>query len=365
MPAATVALVIDIAVLSERFKRFGATSASRAPLYQRLSERIAADPSVLAILQSASAEQAVPVLLFAAVHHLLLSPEGSGDELADWYPTLAHQAREDDGYPAFQAFVYAHTDQLRRLVATRHTQTNEVGRSALMLPALGLIEHETGAPLSLIEVGASAGLNLLIDRYSYHYAPGGNVAGPSAVRLECALRGPVPIPIDVPHIAGAVGLDAQPVDVTDPDGIRWLKACVWPDQPDRFRRLDQALSVARATPPVVHLGDAVNDLAPLLHAANGHGHPVIVTSWVLSYLTEERQRAFVATLDLLSTEMDLSWVSLESPAQTPGLPIPARHPDEDLTVLALTRWRGGRRSVHRLATCHPHGYWMHWETGIL
>ena len=354
--------MIELDVLAARFRSFASTSTSRAPLYRQLSERIAGDSDVLAVLRAAPAEQALPVLLFASVHDLLLARGPAHDELSEWYATMSSTPRTDDAYPAFQRFVKRNEPDLRRLVAVRHTQTNEVGRSALLLPALGSIERETGAPLSLVEVGASAGLNLLIDRYEYFYPPGDRVGGPSPVALECATRGAVPVPETMPVIAAAVGLDSHVVDLSDAEDVRWLTACVWPDQIDRYRRLVAALELARDASPVVHRGDAVDDLEAVVHTARAAGHPVVVTSWVMSYLTAERQQGFVDLLDALARDDDISWVSLESPLSTPGLPIPARHPGEDLTVLAVTRWRQGRRSVNRLATCHPHGYWMHWES---
>lgn len=354
--------MIDLDVLAERFRSLAATSTSRSPLYRQLSERIAEDSSVLRILQSAPDEQAVPVLLFAAVHHLLLGQPDGREELGGWYATIAASPRQDDPYPAFQEFVNRNSNSLRRMVSERHTQTNEVGRTALLLPALGIVEQDVGGPLALIEIGASAGLNLLIDRYAYRYDPGGDIGLPSPVTLHCATRGPVPVPPRLPRIVSAVGLDTYPVNVLDADGVRWLSACVWPDQIDRFTRLIAALDLARETPPQVRRGDAVDDLIAPVRSASVDGHPVVVTSWAMSYLSEARQRRFVTSLDELASEHDLSWISLESPASTTGLPIPSKHPGEDLTVLALTRWRSGRRTVQRLATCHPHGYWIHWET---
>jgi hypothetical protein len=83
---------------------------------------------------------------------------------------------------------------------------------------------------------------------------------------------------------------------------------------------------------------------------------------VLNYLSPERQRDYVDELDRFGAGHELSWVLIESPSQTPGLPIPCEK-DEHETVLSLVRWRNGVRHIQRLATCHPHGYWMHWTSG--
>ncbi|MCW5954547.1 MAG: DUF2332 family protein, partial [Propionibacteriaceae bacterium] len=156
------------------------------------------------------------------------------------------------------------------------------------------------------------------------------------------------------------GLDANPVDLTDPDQIRWLEACVWPDQTDRFERLRTAIAIGREQAVGVRPGDAVTDLAEALDALGEDGHPVVTTSWVLSYLSDDQRAAFVAALSERGRRRDLSWVYLEAPAYAPGLPRPSRAGDSELTVLTVVEWRGGKRSVRQLATCHPHGYTLRW-----
>jgi hypothetical protein len=343
-------------MLSERFGSFARTTDGRAPLYAVLAASVAADPALLALLDPAPDEQAIPVLLFAAVHDLLLADPTH--QLARYYPSLGGTADHSDAFTEFRSFALDRADEIGAIVATRNTQTNEVGRCALLLPALGLVADECGE-LALVDVGASAGLTLLLDRYSYRYEPMGLELGPhSTVHLECSVRGPVPLADSIPRITAAVGLDAQPIDVTDPDACRWLEACVWPDQADRFRRLVAALEIARSSPPDVRQGDAVDDVGSLVDQVGASGHPVVVNTWVLNYLPLERRLAYVAELDRIGATRDLSWVMAESPAETVGLPIPTTEPPEELTVVSIVRWRNGQRHAQRLAACHPHGYWM-------
>ncbi len=352
----------NLAELQQRFHHFGQTAAPRAPLYARLSAAIAADPEVVDLLTSAPEPQQIPVLYFAAVHSLLLA--GDGPELATYYPNLAAAPLTSDPYPTFRAFVLEREGELRDVMSRRTTQTNEVGRCASFLPALGMVADECG-PLALVDVGTSGGLNLLLDRFSYEYLPGGPVGTPCDVHLTCATRGNVPVPLDLPPIAAAIGIDRDPIDVSDEESARWLEACVWPDQLDRFERLVAAIALARSDPPDVRLGDAICDLASTVEEAASSGHPVVTNSWVLNYLTGEQRTRYVATLDAIAATRDLSWVIAESPAETPELPIPNRAADsaadKHLTVLSLVTWRGGRRTAQRLATTHPHGFWMHWE----
>lgn len=344
--------------LRQRFRDFSATAAARAPLYSRLSAGIAEDDPLVGLLGVAPREQQIPVMLFAAVHFLLLG--GSGPALAAHYPNLTAAPVDGDPLPAFRAFALAHTDELSEIISTHATQTNEVGRCAQFVPAFGLLADEVG-PLAHLDVGCSAGLNLLWPRYAYDYRPGGVLGDPSPVHLTCATRGDVPLPRSLPPLARSLGLDRAPVAIDDEHAVRWLEACVWPDQADRFRRLVAAVDLARADRPEVRTGDAVTDVAAAVREMSGSGHPVVTTSWVLSYLTTEQRVAFVDALDDAGRTCDLSWIVAESPAQTPGLPVPTTDPPEQLTIVALARWRQGLRTVTRLATSHPHGFWMHWE----
>jgi hypothetical protein len=347
--------------LAERFRSFaGTTTRTRAPLYSRLAHAAADDADILRLLHHAPETQQIPVLLFAGVHFLLLS--GEGRELAAHYSNLSGSPPDSDPAPLFREFVLDHADALSAVIASHNTQTNEVGRCTQFVPPLGLLAAECG-PLAHVDVGTSAGLNLLLPRYSYEYEPGDVVGPDSTVHLHCVTRGdvPVPVPATLPDIVRSIGIDQSPVDVLDDEAVRWLEACVWPDQADRFARLIAAIDLARADPPDVRQGDAVDDLAAVVREVAAHGHPVVTNSWVLNYLPDDVRAAYVAELDRLGGEVDLSWIIAEAPAQTPGLPVPTTDPPEEITVVSLVRWRHGERDVRRLATTHPHGYWLRWE----
>jgi hypothetical protein len=336
------------------FAEFAESASPRAPLYVRLAGAIAADPELPALLLLAPPTQRQPVLLLACVHALLL--DGGDHELARFYPNLTAHPDPGDPMPAFRAFCRSHADELGELLATRSTQTNEIGRCSLLLPVLGLLSDEVGA-LAHLDVGASAGLNLLFDRYEYVYEPGGRVGGPSAVHLECGTRGAVPVPTSMPAVVRRCGLDRSPVDVHDPIQRRWLEACVWPDQTDRFERLRAALEIAAREDVDLRSGDAVTDTAAI--ATSFDAHPVVTNTWVLNYLTADDRRAYVAALDALGAQRDISWIFVEMPLLVPELPV--RDPAQSDSVLVLVRWRGGTRTVDHLGVAHPHGYWLHWE----
>ena len=360
MPAA-----VDDSELQRQFSNFSTTSGSRAPLYASLSQAISRDPELFRLLLHAPPTQRLPVLLFACVHDLLI---GQPDQqLALWYPNLSEDHRSPTDpllIRTFRSFVATNSERLTQLLATRSTQTNEVGRCGSLLPALGLLGDEVG-PLGLLDVGTSGGLNLLLDRYEYRYqAPDGSttqIGGPSTVTIDVDTTGAVPVPSALPNIVVRCGVDRRPIDVTDDGEARWLEACVWPDQADRFHRLVAAVDIARQHPPEILAGDAVTSLSPGVERVGAAAHPVVTNSWVLNYLTADARVAYLRELERIGADRDLSWVYAEAPALIPELPNSPDPKDAHRTVLTMVRWRKGERTVDHLATVHPHGFWMHWR----
>lgn len=337
------------------FARFAETSRRRAPLYSRLSAGLVEWPALDGLFANTPEPARVPTNLFAAVHYLLLGEPDA--ELRRWYPNLGgpRLTGEGDPLPVFLAFCNDHADQVKQLLATRMPQTNEIGRSSLLVAGF---DHLPPGPKAQLDVGASAGLNLMSDRLGYD--DGHGVLGDSELVLECSVR-PTGhrLATGLPPLASRLGLDANPLDLTDPDAARWLEACVWPDQADRFDRLERAVRLFQRAPVAVRQGDAVDDLASAL-ADLGPGTPVVTTSWALCYLAPERQREWVAELERLGAASDLIWLWVESPIQMRALPVPSDLVGSGATVLGYSAWCDGRRTDRTLARCHPHGYWLTW-----
>ncbi len=337
-----------------RFRHFVESSAHRAPLYSRISRALADWPVLDDLLADAPDPARVPVNLLAAVHYLLLADPSH--PLARFYPNLAGGAVDSgDPVPEFLAFCADHATELRELVATRLPQTNEIGRAPVLVAGFGQLPP---GPRAHLDVGASAGLNLMLDRLAY--TDGHGVLGSSEVVLECSVRPEGRRLADgLPVIASRLGLDAHPLDLTDPDDARWLEACVWPDQADRFARLERAIELFLADPVPLRRGDAVADLASAVGEL-GDGTPVVTTSWMLCYLAPGQQREFAAGIEALGTVRDLDWVWAESPRIVEALPVPEDLAGSDATLLGYSSWRDGRRTDRALAQCHPHGYWLNW-----
>lgn len=340
------------------FGQFAVEMKRTTPLYAGFAAAIADDTDVANLLLAQPAvDQRIPVLLFAAIHDLVLRQPDL--PLAAWYGSITPEPRTDDGYSTLRDTVLAHRDELEVTVASRVVQTNEVGRAAFVLPALALVDHEVG-PITLVDVGTSAGLMLQLDRFSYRYDNWqlDPADGRSMVTITARSDGTVPPTESMPKITERFGVDRHPIDVTDPDDARWLQACLWPDRIDRFGRLTAAIDIAQTHPSTIVKRDATDHIGELL--ATTAGHPVVLNSWVLNYFTSEQRSAYLAALDHFGSTCDLTWVFAESPRVTPELPHPANDRPE-LTHLNIARWRSGVRTVDHLALCHPHGSRVTWR----
>ena len=345
--------------------------------YPAICRGIADDAEVLSLLDGAPLPQRRPLLLLAAVHYLLLA--GTQHPLASYYDTVAavrgavFESPGDDPTAAFADFCRAQRDALTGLVATRSTQTNEVGRCSALLPGLCHVAsaYHEGQPLALLDLGTSAGLNLLFDDYDYTYRARDSGAvvragtASAAVSLECTVRGALDdLPeLRTPPISARVGLDLAPVDATSDDEALWLLACQWPDNPPRFARLRAALANRRRAddPPRLERGDMVTDLPRVAGTVGGHEPLVVFHSWVAAYLDEDRQRALAGAVRALGAARPVHHLYLEAAFETPGLPTPPPpepRPGPDLaSALVHVGPDGG---AVRLADAHPHGYWIRW-----
>jgi hypothetical protein len=330
-----------------------------SPLYDRICRTVAGSDAVLALIGEAPPRGHQPNVLLAAVHYLLLG--GLDHELAAVY---AGRSDADVG-PLFVDLCLHHRDEVLQLLSSRHTNTNEVGRSAVLGPALSTVAERLGEPLGLVDVGCSAGMNLLCDHYLLDYGSAGTT-GPSdaAVRISCDIvGGHPPIAPRLPPIAVRVGIDRDPVDADDEDESRWLLACVWPDT-GRLPRTRRALDEVRATPPRLVRGDAVETVSEVVLGLPAEVVPVVTTTWALAYLSEARRVGFRETLAAASRARTIAWISGEGAGVVDlfaGTEAPSDAQGMEASLLGLAVFRAGAVDAELLAFVHPHGNWIDWR----
>jgi hypothetical protein len=335
------------------FAEYAAATRSDSPLYGRLLAGCAKDPAILALVERSRPGQPAALLLLAAVHYLLLAGDGSRTPLARFYPSVTGEPTPgDDPYPAFRAFCLAHWEAIGDLITSRRVQTNEVGRCACLLPAFAFVSTQAGGrPLALVDVGTSAGLTLLWDRYAYDYGDGTLQGDPaSPVRLTCELRGPgrPPLPRSLPAVITRVGLDLYPIDVRDTDAVLWLRALIWPEHLDRAETLQRAVEVARTTPPQVLAGDALDVLPDVLATLPQEVVACIVHSHTIYQFTPDARERLVSILKAHAAGRDIIMIGME-----PGA--------AGCSDLDLVRFHAGSAVRRRLAQCGYHGTWLAWD----
>lgn len=344
---------MNIEELAAVWRRFSETECKGySPLYERITSAVAASDEVLRRILPLPAHVYQPNLLLAAVHDRVL--KGLEPRLEKIY---AGQSSDDAG-EAFVECVLRAWDELLPVLKTRLVQTNEIGRVAFLTPALASLNIE--GPVTLLDVGTSAGLTLARDKCRINFGDFGAV-GPSdsSVDVQCSVLNGNP-PIRNVSIDRLVGLDRNPIDVNNPDDFRWMLACVWPDT-GRLERTEAALRLARNSHFELITGDAIADLPVVLQSIEG---PLIVTTtWSLVYLPFDQWKEFPQLLANASKSRPVYWISAEAPGVVDGLPhIDAPQVEgASASVLGLVTFNGGEITDRRtLAHVHSHGKWMWW-----
>ncbi|MBV9815126.1 MAG: DUF2332 domain-containing protein [Alphaproteobacteria bacterium] len=329
MPRGAASFRTEETPIAAAYRRFAETEAhGRSPLYEELASGVAADPTIIEFLLTLPREKRQPNLLLAAARSLCGTP-------SDWVE--------------FRRNIITNAGALRQVMLTRSTQTNEPGRCAILLPLLARLPQ----PLALLEVGASAGLCLLPDRYGYDYD--GHLLRPEAAWPEppifpCAPAATMPLPSILPQVAWRAGLDLNPIDVNDPAEAAWLETLVWPEQTARLARLRAAMAIAAMVRPRLTKGDLRHDLVALAAEMPREATRVIFHTAVLAYVSPQSAReAFARSVGGLCDV----WIANEAP-----------HVFPDVTARADAAPLSGRFLVSQngtpVAWADPHGAAVDW-----
>jgi hypothetical protein len=325
-----------------------------SPLYRDLMVRAADDVErggpTLSVLEGREAdpyESMLQLRLMGAVHRLAL--DGRAEQLAARYPSTAGQGDPDSIWEAFRLTLETHSGELRELIE-RPVQTNEPGRARALAGGFLVAAGKTGLPLRLLELGASAGLNLRWDGYRYEAQPWEFGDPGSPVRFRDFFTGDARPPSRAGvEVAERVGCDAAPVDPTTEDGRLTLKSYLWSDQTDRLELLDAALEVAQPIPAPVEHATAADWLERRLSTRAEGTCTIVFHSIVMQYVSEEERER----LDRLMAHHG-SGADDDAP-----LARLAMEPGGEEAHLKLTVWPGGEERL--LATCGYHGADVRWR----
>ena len=335
--------------LSEIFERFAKDEFHNpSPLYERLSRAVAQDLELLALAAHCREGERIPNLFFAAVHYLLLT--GISHPLARFYKSVGGSFDERaDPIPDFRSFCLQQVERIRDLVAVSLVQTNEVSRCAGLMPVLvAASKLVPDRPLFLVDIGASAGLNLFWDHYGYRYGDrveAGDRSSP--VQIECTLRGSStpPLPAVFPPVAGRIGVDLNPLDMRIDEDALWLRALIWPEHEKRAELLRNAIAIVRQQRVQLLAGDGVDLLPEIMQAVPVDSVLCIVR--IFTHIPRQNSERFRALISEYGAKRDVMMITVR------------QHGGDD-SELVLTSFVNGQRNERGLAYLQNHGNWIEW-----
>ncbi|WP_152363912.1 DUF2332 domain-containing protein [Microlunatus speluncae] len=322
--------------IQDVYRDFARYASATSPCFDEWALGVATDGEVLDWLAELPEPKRQPNLVFAAARwHGLKAPAP--------YAELRAALLNDDG-------------PIRATILERATQTNEVGRLATLVPAFAAISTER--PVALFEVGASAGLCLFPDRWSYRWETAGGpvTLGDSPRVLSATVTGPAALPITVPRVTWRGGVDLNPLDLSGDDAANWLLTLVWPEHDHRRQRLKEAIDVARQEPPDIVRGDLLVELPAAVERAlreTPDDTPLIVFhSAVIVYLDDDGRARFQGLMQKLIKNPRVHWVSNEGRSVLPEVTVTGPDAPAGRFVLGVD----GRAVGHT----EGHGAALHW-----
>ncbi len=339
-----------------------------SPFYYALSNKIAADETLLNLAAFCRQGQPMPNLFLGAVHFLLLKHPTT--ELSNYYPSINVYPKSELPFHLFKRFCMANAASIKNILATKIVQTNALNRSAYLMPIIFSL-FEDNSTINLIDIGTSAGLTLNFDLYEYDYGAKGKF-GNSPVKINSEIRaGKLPNfsagkrtsssgsskhferkPITIQN---KIGIDQNPLDIKVPENALWLKALIWPDRQQRFQRMEQAIKLAQASTVELIKAVEVSDFKRIIQNQEATIPLVIYHTHVLYQFTEAAKTEFWAMLDEIGQERDFYYLAAESASVL-------RYDYGRAGVLVeLTAYQDGEKSSQLVALTNGHTDWVEWD----
>jgi len=318
----------------------------RLPYYSALVDALAESPVARQLLGEARPEQRNPMLVLAALHYHALTGD---QELGPLYADLTKESPSE-----FASLVVGALERRPDLVRDqlhRSTQTNEPGRSAILATILAELNARAITDVHLIDVGTSMGLNLYPDFYRI------NDDGPSGVSLATEFLDSSEVTSPMARIHQRVGIDLYPLDPANPEDVLWLRACLWPEQPERAARLDDVLKEMVRWPRATRLrGSALERIDEALDLCTPDAVPLIFHSWVAAYFSSEDQASWREKI-MNHVRSRAMWIYLEHPWAVKGLEPPAAADAPRAGAAQIVVCEVGAEPAH-WGWAHPHGRWV-------
>ena len=363
--AGSAAPVRRARTLAQAYRHFGEVDAAgTSPLYERIAVALSESHTALRAIEAVPARKRHPTVILAALHDLALA--GRAPALAAAYAAADADADPDAAAHAAIDTLLDMTGEIVAIATQRKVRTSQTERCAVLYPAITEAARRAGAnAVGLIDVDGSAGLNLHVDRVGITYSNGQVLGDPSSpVQLSSSIAGDRPVPARaIPEVVARIAVDPDPVDVTDADDARWLRACVWPDQPERAAGLDAEIALARTDPPLVLRGDALDVLPDALARVPADALPVVTTTWALSRYGVESRLRFLHHLAEAAAGRAVTWVSLEGVGVAPEIPTFGDRPASGHSIIGLAVFSQSNLHAEAMGRCWSRGRFLAWLAG--
>ena len=299
---------MDNEVLSETFLTFAEKECKGSSLlYEYLSMKISKDDKLLTSCKNAGEGQPIPNLLFGAVHSLLL--KGEEHPLKEFYPSIVSNPKlYKDSFEYFRDFCFKYRNEIESILKNRLVQTNEVRRCAYLYPVFCTIYEMVKKPLALIEIGTSAGLQLLWDKYSYSYGQD-DIYGDtdSQLNISAEIKGEnIPfLHSTPPPVSTRIGIDLNTIDLSDEDEKLWLKSLIWTDHKERLFMFEEAVSYIKKVPVSLVDGDGISLLSKFVNNISENSVICIFHTHVANQMPLEMKKQLLQIVEAIGRERDV------------------------------------------------------------
>jgi hypothetical protein len=342
--------------LARAYRRFAeADHPDASPLYKRVARALSESDEALRAIEAVPARKRNPAVILAALHDLALA--GRAPAL-----TAAYADAEAATGAAIDTLLRM-TDAVADIAVRRPFRSDETGRYAVLYPAAAEAARRAGAKaVGLIDIGRSAGLNLNVDRVGITYSNALSLGDPSSpVQVSSRIAQDRPVPAQpMPEVVARIGVDLDPIDVTDADDARWLRACLPPDQPERLARLNAEMSLAAVAPPLLLRGDPVESLPDAIARVPADVLPVVTTTWALSQFSLETRARFLRRLEQSADDRTIAWVSVEGVGVSPTIPTLGDRPASGHSIIGLAQFGPSAQSAEAIGRCWSRGLVLAW-----
>jgi hypothetical protein len=320
------------------------------PFYSALVGAFEDDELALSFLASVRVEQRNPMLVLAA---LQLAGLKGHEVLGPLYDAVRHGQLDDSEDAVGRVLKVMHdSPEVVTNELWRSTQTNEPGRSAVLQAVIRDVTDGAADAVNVVEVGTSAGINLWFDQFPVRASDDGN-----PLTLVCDDLTVIDRSRPLPAVRQRIGIDPNPLDLSNDDDRLWLKACLWPEQRRRHERFDAVVAAHYAWPERTILKGRVEErLCDALALRDDNARTIIFNTWVAFYLSPDERDEYFSELTQRCRDENVAWISIESSLVTiPGVEVDEAAQHRAASQIVVTR---PGSTPQRWGWCHAHGRWL-------